>query len=206
MHPSINHAKVCHQCGNLNHKTKDCRNKKICLKCGQDDHDSRECKQIPRCINCEGSHASNNELCSKLTEKTYQQNAYILDILTGEGIISDKSEILKVNRFSNIHQTNMNVKSIENIIDKITGDKFNGIFEHLKKHDKEISTTNANVEKLGHDMNMLKDTTNKIQINMGKMEEKVDNIDTKINSINSNMNANHNELVKLFASMKPTSQ
>ncbi|CAF1124551.1 unnamed protein product [Brachionus calyciflorus] len=76
--PNIIYSKVCKQCGNLNHREREWKSKTLCLKCGQDPHPSYDC--MAKCIKCHGLHQCSSELCSKLVEKTLNNNKYTIDI------------------------------------------------------------------------------------------------------------------------------
>lgn len=98
---------------------------------------------------------------------------------------------------------------IESIINKITNDKFNNIFEKLEKHDKEITGTNLKVQKIIQVTDSIMETTDKIEAKMGNIDIKMDSIGNKIKNyeinlkkIESSMDMNHRELIKLIATMK----
>lgn len=69
--PNIMHGRVCGQCGDLNHRDKECKHPKRCLKCASFEHKSQDCtSQKIRCINCSKAHQCNSEQCEKMAEKT----------------------------------------------------------------------------------------------------------------------------------------
>jgi hypothetical protein len=106
--PLINDAKVCRNCGNINHKS--CTLISRCIYCGQTSHTSDLCTLLPQCLNCKKNgtidiqHRCDTEACPLLAEKTRLQNEFIINLLLGEDIIKDWKDILsdeKIDRITN---------------------------------------------------------------------------------------------------------
>ncbi|CAF1011412.1 unnamed protein product [Brachionus calyciflorus] len=170
--PSINFAKVCYKCGNLNHNQKYCKNKERCLKCGEFDHLMVNCKNSAKCLNCDGNHQFNSDACDILTDKTLLQNKYLLDIMVQEKIIESKESIFKVPKTSK-NKTNFidDKEGLENIINVILDEKLkekmstkNQRLEYLentaKAHSKEINDVKLDINSIKTDIKLFKDLSN----------------------------------------------
>ena len=95
--PQINHTNCCYNCGDLNHRKKNCKKRFRCMKCSKPGHKEEECKSsYEYCYRCQNkSHRCDTDRCEILAEKTFEQNKYIISILIGEQIIDSRFEILK---------------------------------------------------------------------------------------------------------------
>ncbi|CAF1025179.1 unnamed protein product [Brachionus calyciflorus] len=181
--PYILYSKVCRKCGNLNHLEKDCRNKACCLKCGGNQYTVSEC--IQKCINCKGSHACNSEMCSKVVDKTFSLNKYVLEILLGENIIKNRDEILRVPRQAAIdNKTPLDVddKNLEKLIESCISKRISQIDFKVDSIKQANELNNQEIQNLKKDMNTVKKDINSINTKLNKNDE-----------IQTNMNENQNE-------------
>ena len=95
-----NLASLCQKCGLSNcrsSKKKPCQSKPRCMRCSMLDHSEVACKNKEFCINCQryGHRCYNDGYCTILQQKTFDNNAYLLEILIGEGIKPNKYAILR---------------------------------------------------------------------------------------------------------------
>jgi len=97
---SVNHGSVCSVCYHINcraSKKKPCQSKARCGKCNETGHLELTCKNKEFCINCQktGHKATFDGLCSLLQQKTFDNNAYLINLTVGEGIKSSKYALLR---------------------------------------------------------------------------------------------------------------
>lgn len=68
--PYIPSIRQCHNCGQMSHSTKFCKNNAKCLTCGLDSHnDGSVCSNVRNCINCGGNHPSLFRDCPEIIVK-----------------------------------------------------------------------------------------------------------------------------------------
>jgi len=96
----INHASTCSRCGLANcraSKKKPCKSSQRCMKCSEVGHLITVCKGKDYCINCQkyGHKATDDGHCKILQQKTFDNNGFLIPMLVGEGIKSNKFAILR---------------------------------------------------------------------------------------------------------------
>jgi hypothetical protein len=118
--PNINHSGICQICTIANcrgSKKKPCQSKPRCHRCSETNHTDVTCKNQEYCINCQkkGHRATHDGHCPIYQQKTFDNNAFLIPLLVGEGIKINKFAIL---RNANIAMTNALNNNDETIINE----------------------------------------------------------------------------------------
>ncbi|CAF0746185.1 unnamed protein product [Brachionus calyciflorus] len=194
--PSINYSKTCNKCGNLNHSSKECRNRERCLKCGSYDHLIFNCENSPKCINCNRAHQCNSDACDILANKTLNSNKYILDILVKENIIQSVETIFKIPRVIEepVQKFDLNEnfeKIIKNILDEKLSDH-NIRLNNLENSNKEQKTK---IHELKGDILNLNKEVGEINCNVSSIKKNVNVFQTDLNSVKTDVNNVESDMI-----------
>jgi chromosome segregation ATPase len=139
-------------------------------------------------------HQCNNEICDKIVEKTLAMNAYMTEILIGEGIISRNTDIMKHKRPDENPTSEIDAKTVNDMIEKILNQKLSNYDNQLKSHETEIKLIKDNVTKFGNDLDSVKRSVTTLQGDIKSVKNDINNIENK-------MDKNHSELKDLLISM-----
>ena len=163
--PVIRYARPCRKCLLLTHSAKYCSKPQRCMNCTEAHH-QLECKtNVSKCIHCFQSHASDDEHCQYIQQKTFSLNEYLLKLLTGENIIQSKFQILKnknLTREPQLVATNMATNlNLANQVHSI-------INSELTEISGRASQSEDNIGRLNHKIDIVNE--NLIMVNSGYID------------------------------------
>ncbi|CAF0814209.1 unnamed protein product [Brachionus calyciflorus] len=142
---------VCGRCGNPNHNQKENKCRERCLRCRDYDHTLSSCRNNPQCINCGGNHQCNNDICEFLINKTLSSNKYTIDVLLKEGVINSVDEIDESQNFTQGKQVSYEMKSKEEVMNKLIENKLASQSSRLK-----LGEVNSKIDYLKSDLDTVK--------------------------------------------------
>lgn len=179
--PSINHAKVCQNCGNLRHGI--CMARPRCLICSSPEHPTDVCMSPPHCINCHAkgatniSHRCDTEECPTLAEQTKKLNKYLIDILIGEGLIKEWREILTVDM--RIKESDTTKTELEHVVEE-------ALTKHKHSYDQKIGACM-------NELDAVKIKINTVEAAQHKLTQDMEMVQKEIGAIKNAQIEHHNE-------------
>ena len=171
----------CKNCGSVDHR--DCYNK-LCHNCTSDKHQTKSClASIYKCINCHGQHAANSARCQRYSNRTFENNAHVIDILLGENIIKNKDEIFRDKPSEKVNsQTQINDQdSLRNLVSEM-------IKTEIEPFYKDLSNCKQDVEHLQIEVNNFKNKFDEIKQGNDETHSNLKSLKTEFEEIKkSNM-------------------
>ena len=120
-------------------------------------------------------------MCDKLVDKILFTNSYILDILTGEGILNKRSDILRIKKPDEEIYDETDTKQVSTMIESLVNKKMNhvnsqinSLISTVRNHEGEISALKENVNKIANDITTVKKDINGLHENVITVKTKMD--------------------------------
>ncbi|CAF0801669.1 unnamed protein product [Brachionus calyciflorus] len=192
--PVILYSRVCGRCGNPNHNQKENKCRERCLRCGDYDHTLSSCRNNPQCINCGGNHQCNNDICEFLINKTLSSNKYIIDVLLKEGVINSVDEILQSQNFNQGKQVSYEMKSMEEVMNKLIENKLASQSLRLSDLEKITQEHSGEIQEMRNDIKLVKTESGEVNSKIDYLKSDLDTVKTDLRPVNEVVSKTNLEL------------
>ncbi|CAF1085759.1 unnamed protein product [Brachionus calyciflorus] len=192
--PVILYSHVCGRCGNPNHNQKENKCRERCLRCGDYDHTLSSCRNNPQCINCSGNHQCNNDICEFLINKTLSSNKYTIDVLLKEGVINSVDEILRSHNFTQGKQVSYEMKSMEEVMNKLIENKLATQSSRLSDLEKITQKHSGEIQEMRNDIKLVKTELGEVNSKIDYVKADLDTVKTDLRSVNEVVSKTNLEL------------